>query len=138
MKRSLVLPVSAAAVGIVMAVGVFALKNAAMERFDEQEFISSFDIRTDVHVDGLENIAVEMGMVREALEQARQELEHELQSNRDLTDEQRERIQTAVEELNAKLEKATARMEVRMEEVEVRVDVQADVDADAPAPPGGN
>lgn len=134
MKRSLVLPVSAAAVGIVMAVGAFALKNAAMERFNEQEFISAFEIQTDIHLDGLDNIAVEMETVREALEEARQELEHELQSNRDLTDAQRERLQAAVEELNAKLEKATARMEVRMEEVEVRVESKAD----APPAPGGN
>lgn len=134
MKRSLVLPVSAAVVGVLMAVGVFALKNAAVNHFEHQGFVSSFEVRTDMHLEGLENIAVEMDMVREALEQARQELEFELQSNRDLTDAQRERIQAAVNELNAKLEKATARVEVRMEEVEVRVEAEAD----APPAPGGN
>lgn len=134
MKRSLVLPVSAAAVGVLMAVGVFAIKRAAVDHFERQDFMSSFEVRTDVRIDGLENIAVEMDMVREALEQARQELQSELQSNQDLTDAQRERLQAAVEELNAKLEKATARMEVRVDEVEVRVEAAPD----APLAPGGN
>jgi head-tail adaptor len=105
MKRTLILPVSAAALGVVLALGVFALKRAALNALEDQRFITTVELRGGDLVDIEEILAevdearLEAETIHEIVEQARQEIRHTLETNRDLTEAQRTQVMRALERL---------------------------------------
>ena len=114
MNRTFVLPVSAAAIGILLAVGVSAAKRAAMNTLHDDGFVS-VDIRrgelVDVEalVDGLEGLEAldeievrfdEVELVRDVMDEVRAGLQEALE-DAELTEFEREEIQRALDELKA-------------------------------------
>ena len=105
MKRTLILPVSAAALGVVQALGVFALKRAALNALEDQRFITAVEVRHGDLVEIEEILAevdearLEAETIHEIVEQARQEIRHTLETNRDLTEAQRTQVMRALERL---------------------------------------
>lgn len=102
MKRTLVLPISAALLGSFLALGVFALKRAAVNAWEDQSF--------EVTVAGPQGIVVNADgariqgeILREVLTQVREEIRVAVESERDLTEAERAEIQAAMERLESKL-----------------------------------
>lgn len=102
MKRALILPVSAAALGVFMALGVFALKRAVVNAWDDQTF--------EVRIDGTRAVAVEAGEVRfreevlrDVLETVSQEVREAVEADRDLTEAERAEVEAALARMEAKL-----------------------------------
>ena len=92
MKRALILPVSAAAIGVSLALGVFALKRAAMNAWEDQTF--------EVRIDGTRHVVVDAADVRlrgetlrEVLEQVSQEVRDAVEADRELTEAERAAIE---------------------------------------------
>ncbi|HSG48051.1 MAG TPA: hypothetical protein VLA43_09585 [Longimicrobiales bacterium] len=102
MKRTLILPISAAFLGIFMALGVFALKRAAVNAWEDQSF--------EFTIDGPEGIVVDVNgefirgeILRDVLSQVREEIRVAVESDRELTEAERAELQAAMEQLEAKL-----------------------------------
>ena len=102
MKRTLILPISAAFLGIFMALGVFALKRAAVNAWEDQSF--------EFTIDGPEGIVVDVDgefirgeILRDVLSQVREEIRVAVESDRELTEAERAELQAAMEQLEAKL-----------------------------------
>ena len=122
MKRPFLVPASAALIGILMAMGVFALKRAAENALSEHRFVTDVQVQTRGELVDLEEVLVEVDgarieaeIAREALQRAREELQHSLESERKLTDAQRARILRALERLDAKLPLAADLAEAEVE-----------------------
>jgi len=102
MKRSLILPVSAALLGSFLALGVFALKRVAVNAWEDQSF--------EITIDGPEGIVVDVDgqtirseILREVLTEVRSEIRVAVESDRKLTEAERAELQAALERLEAKL-----------------------------------
>lgn len=110
--RPFAMPITAATIGAVMAVGVFAATRTVSQKLHDGAFAVTLEAAPapDVRViraglrDGALNVRVDGVDVTAVLEQVSAELEASLEANQDLTDAQRERVQAALEQLHAKAE----------------------------------
>jgi len=107
MKRALVLPVSAAALGIFMALGVFALKRAVVNAWEDQTFQVRIDGPRHVVVDGAE-LRLQGETLREVLEQVSREVREAVEADRELTEAERAEVEAALQRMEAKLGRVRA------------------------------
>lgn len=139
MKRTFLLPASAAAVGILMALGVFALKRAAVNAWEDQTFHFETDGPFAITMDAGE-VAMQGEAVQEILAQVREEIRLSVETKRNLSDAERARLEAALAELDVKIERARARVEEAVEAADAAAPPAPDAPAapDTPAAPGGN
>jgi hypothetical protein len=107
MKRALYLPMAAAALGVILALTVWAMDppNHVVQVTDVEEFIDAVEV---VDVGEVAEVAprglrLHEQVLQEVLLSVREELRVALESDRDLTAEEREEIRRALERVNDRL-----------------------------------
>lgn len=142
MKRPFLFPVSAALLGILLAFGVFALKQAAERALGDAFIVTDRGVMIEGRLDELDRVRVEVDRarieaqtVREVMQQVREELRESLESNRDLTEAERARVREALERLSVEfsLEMDLAEVESALSDLEPVEEV-----ADVKEPPEGS
>ncbi|UCC26063.1 MAG: hypothetical protein JSU98_02965 [Gemmatimonadales bacterium] len=142
MKRPFLFPVSAALLGILLAFGVFALKQAAERALGDAFVVTDRGVMIEGRLDELDRVRVEVDRarleaetVREVMQQVREELRESLESNRDLTEAERARLKEALQRLNEEfsLEMGLTELEGALSELEPVEEV-----ADVKEPPEGS
>lgn len=133
MKRPFVLPVSAAVVGSLLAVGVFALTRKAKD-FAEEQYFYAVEVAEEVQmkadaarsgrvVIGPDDIQVDGESLRQTMEDVRVQIRAAVESDRELTEADREKIREALQRIEARLPftlDLDARIEINGEKLEIR------------------
>lgn len=137
MKRPLVLPVSAAVVGSLLAVGVFALTRQA-KSFAEEQYFHAVEAAEEVQVkvEGAEaaarsgrvvvgpgDIQVDGERLEQVMEDVRVQIRAAVESDGELTEADREKIREALRRIEARLPftlDLDARIEINGEKLEIR------------------
>lgn len=147
MKRPFILPVSAAVIGSLLAVGVFAGTRKARSLVQEQYFYAveaTEDVQVkmdgaDVGVDldggqiviGPDDIQVDGESLQQVMEDVRVQIRAAVESDRELTAADREKIREALQRIEAKLPftlDLDARIEINGEKLEIRSFAEASED----------
>jgi hypothetical protein len=110
------MPITAAVIGAVTAAGVFAASRIAGRSFQEAEVEFAVEVAPAPEVrviqgelrEGAVDIRVDGVDVGEILQEVSSELARSLEMNEELTEEERERVQAAVERLKVKVKGSQA------------------------------
>lgn len=139
MKRALVLPVSAAVVGSLLAVGVFGLTRKA-KSFAEEQYFYAVEVAEEVEVKvndaarsgrvviGPDDIQVDGESLRQTMEDVRVQIRAAVESDRELTEADRQKIREALQRIEARLPftlDLDARIEINGEKLEIRSSAEA-------------
>lgn len=142
MNRQLIMPVSAAAIGCLLAVGVFAATRQARAAF--QERFEAYEVEVEeavrMQVDGQDSrviirsgdVNVDGESLREIMENVRVELRAAIDGDPDLTAEERARVREALQELQGRLPfklDLDADIEVDGERIQIRSSASGTEDA---------